>query len=156
MRILIMNGPNLNFLGIREVEIYGTETYEALITKIKAYALKKEIDVDFYQSNHEGDLIDKIQEIYLLGRKDPSKRVDGVVINPGALTHYSYALRDAIESVKEIPFVEVHLSKILERESFRHLSVTKEVCVGQISGLGFDSYIEGIKLLKDHQYSPKT
>jgi len=139
-KILIMNGPNLNFLGIREPGIYGSQSYEALLTYLKEKAEELGVVIEFYQSNHEGDLIDRIQQAYF-------EKTDGVVINPGALTHYSYALRDAIGSVEEIPFVEVHLSNVMERESFRHISVTKEVCIGQISGLGFDSYVKGMELL---------
>ena len=140
-KILIMNGPNLNFLGIREPGIYGDRSYEALLAYLKDKADEMGVEIECFQSNHEGDLIDRIQQAYF-------EKVDGVVINPGALTHYSYALRDAIGSVDQvIPFVEVHLSNVMERESFRHISVTKEVCIGQVSGLGFDSYVKGMELL---------
>ena len=142
-KILVMNGPNLNFLGIREPGIYGSQSYEALIGYLKEQAEKLGVEIECYQSNHEGALIDRIQQAYF-------EKVDGVVINPGALTHYSYALRDAIASVEPIPFVEVHLSNVMDRESFRHVSVTKEVCIDQISGLGFESYVKGMEKLIAH------
>lgn len=148
MVILILNGPNLNFLGIREPEVYGTKSYHDLVDYLKQKGRELGVETQFYQSNHEGDLIDRIQQAYL-------DKTDGVVINPGALTHYSYALRDAIASVP-IPFVEVHLSKVNEREAFRRVSVTREVCVDQISGLGFDSYVEGMKRLIDGPLSGKN
>lgn len=140
MKILIMNGPNLNFLGIREPAVYGTKSYQALTEYLARKGEEMGVETEFFQSNHEGDLIDRIQQAY-------EDKVDGVVINPGALTHYSYALRDAIASV-DIPFVEVHISQIMDREDFRHVSVVKEVCVEQIAGLGFDSYTEGMKCIK--------
>ncbi len=142
-KILVMNGPNLNFLGIREPGIYGSQSYEALIGYLKEQAEKLGVEIECYQSNHEGALIDRIQQAYF-------EKIDGVVINPGALTHYSYALRDAIASVEPIPFVEVHLSNVMDRESFRHVSVTKEVCIDQISGLGFESYVKGMEKLIAH------
>lgn len=136
--ILILHGPNLNLIGIREPEIYGSLTYAQLNKKIKDFAAKNKISVKIKQSNSEGELIDFIQA--------SRKWADGIVFNPGAYTHYSYALRDAISSVS-IPTVEVHLSDIHQREDFRKISVIKEVCIQQISGLGFESYIEGIKFL---------
>ncbi len=142
-KILVMNGPNLNFLGIREPGIYGRQSYEALVGYLKEQAEKLGVEIECYQSNHEGALIDRIQQAYV-------EKIDGVVINPGALTHYSYALRDAIASVEPIPFVEVHLSNVMDRESFRHVSVTKEVCIDQISGLGFESYVKGMEKLIAH------
>ncbi len=133
-QIAIINGPNLNFLGTREPAIYGYETLETLEKRLQDYITHIDSDValDFFQSNHEGDLIDFIQQCY-------HKGVAGIVINPGALTHYSYALSDALKSVS-IPTVEVHLSNIYKRESFRSHSVTAEACIGTIAGMGFVGY----------------
>ncbi len=125
MKILVINGPNLNFLGIREKNIYGNENYEYLVNMINEYCKSKNIEVECYQSNHEGAIIDKIQEAYFNG-------TDGIVINPGAYTHYSYAIRDALASVSHIKKIEVHISNVNEREEFRHTSVTETVCKGQI------------------------
>lgn len=137
-KILVLHGPNLNLLGQREPEIYGTMTLEELNTEIERFAAARRVEVRIYQSNHEGELIDLMHE---------SRRwADGIVINPGALTHYSYALRDAVAAVG-IPTVEVHLSDIDRREPFRRCSVIKEVCVGQICGKGLQSYLLGIDLL---------
>lgn len=132
MKLLIINGPNLNFLGIREKAVYGTMTYEDLCQDLAVYAQKKGIDASFFQSNYEGALIDRLQQAYEEG-------VDAIVINPGALTHYSYALLDAIKSIS-IPCFEVHLSNIHTRETFRHTSVTAPACVGQIAGFGAYGY----------------
>lgn len=140
-RVWVMNGPNLNFLGIREPAIYGTQNYEALIQYVQQEGEKLGMEVRCLQSNHEGVLIDLLQEAY-------QQEIDGIVINPGALTHYSYALRDAIASV-QIPTVEVHLSDIQGREEFRHISVTKEVCIDQISGHGFASYQMGLQKIAE-------
>ena len=139
MKILILNGPNINFLGIREPEIYGGNTYKDLVQLVTDHALNRGVKVEFYQSNHEGDLIDKIHESRL--------NFNGAVINAGALTHYSYALRDAIASVS-IPYVEVHMSNIHAREEFRHKSVIAPVCVGQIAGFGKQSYFLAVDALK--------
>ncbi len=139
MRIAVVNGPNLNFLGIREPQVYGHETYEDLIFMLRDYAMEKKIQFDFYQSNSEGSLIDYLQQCY-------HKKFDGIVINPGAYTHYSYAIRDCIASLS-IPTVEVHLSNIHEREGFRSISVVEDVCVKQICGKGFRGYIEAIDFL---------
>lgn len=139
-KILVLLGPNLNMVGVREKGIYGTETSESIETQIREYAEKNGFTADVFQSNHEGDLIDKIhaaRECY-----------NGVVINAGALTHYSYALRDAIASIK-IPFIEVHMSNIHAREEFRHTSVIAPVCAGQIAGFGKNSYFLAIQALKD-------
>ena len=137
MKILVMNGPNLNFLGIREKAIYGTQSYTDLVKLIEDYAREKGIEVECYQSNHEGDLIDKIQEAYF-------NEIDGLVINPGAYTHYSYALHDALESVKTFPKIEIHISDVNSREEFRRISVTRPACDDQIVGLGFDGYLRAI------------
>ena len=140
-RIWVINGPNLNFLGIREPAVYGTQNYAALVRYVKEEGKKLGCEVRCLQSNYEGQIVDWLQEAY-------EEQIDGIVMNPGALTHYSYTLRDAIASV-HIPTVEVHLSEIHERESFRHISVTKEVCIDQISGLGFASYQAGIQKIFD-------
>ena len=131
-KILILNGPNLNMLGEREPGIYGRETLNDINAKIEERAAQFGMSCEFFQSNHEGALIDKIQELRAV--------VDGVILNAGALTHYSYALRDAIASVK-IPFVEVHCSNVHAREEFRHKSVIAPVCAGSILGFGKNSYL---------------
>ncbi|WP_373265424.1 type II 3-dehydroquinate dehydratase [Hungatella hathewayi] len=132
MKLLLLNGPNLNFLGIREKGVYGTEDYGYLVRMVKEKAEREGHELDIYQSNFEGGLIDKIQEAYYNG-------TEGIIINPGAFTHYSYALRDALSSV-EIPKVEVHISNVHKREEFRHTSVTAPVCDGQVLGLGLKGY----------------
>ena len=132
MKLLLLNGPNLNFLGIRETGVYGTEDYGYLVRMMKEKAEREGHELDIYQSNFEGGLIDKIQEAYYNG-------TEGIIINPGAFTHYSYALRDALSSV-EIPKVEVHISNVHKREEFRHTSVTAPVCDGQVLGLGLKGY----------------
>ncbi len=137
MKILVMNGPNLNFLGIREKNIYGNQDYNALIRMIEEKAAKDGIEVDTFQSNHEGAMIDRIQEAYFDG-------TDGIVINPGAYTHYSYALHDALKSVEQILKVEVHISNVNERETFRHTSVTLPACDHQIVGHGLNGYLEAM------------
>ena len=132
MKLLLLNGPNLNFLGIREKGVYGTEDYGYLVRMMKEKAEREGHELDIYQSNYEGGLIDKIQEAYYNG-------TEGIIINPGAFTHYSYALRDALSSV-DIPKVEVHISNVHKREEFRQLSVTAPVCDGQVLGLGLKGY----------------
>ena len=139
-KILVLLGPNLNLVGIREKGIYDTETAESINRDIISRASDDGFDCDIFQSNHEGDLIDKVHE--------SREKYDGVIINAGALTHYSYALRDAIASVS-VPFVEVHMSNIHSREEFRHKSVVAPVCRGQICGFGKNSYLLAIKALKD-------
>ena len=139
MKLLIINGPNLNMLGIREPDHYGRETYKDLCEKIKNYCREKGADVELYQSNHEGDLVDAIQKAYFDG-------VEGIVINPGAYTHTSIALLDAVKSVS-IPTVEVHISKVEEREDFRQVSFIRSACVKTITGHGTDGYIEAIEFL---------
>lgn len=143
MKILVMNGPNLNMLGIREPALYGSGTYDALCEKIRAYCAEKNVQVDFYQSNHEGALVDRIQQAYFEG-------IDGIVINPGAYTHTSIALLDAVKSVS-IPTVEVHISKVEEREAFRQVSYIRAACVATITGKGFDGYLEGIDILMENK-----
>lgn len=139
MKILVLNGPNINFLGIREKGIYGTDNYEALTAMIQDKAKELNIEVEVFQSNYEGALIDKIQEAYGNG-------TDGIIINPGAFTHYSYAVRDALASL-EIPKIEVHISNVHKREEFRHVSVTAPVCTGQVVGLGLKGYLYAMEAL---------
>ena len=141
MNILVINGPNLNMLGIREPALYGSGTYDALCEKIKNYCAQKGVAVSFYQSNHEGCLVDRIQEAY-------SDGTDGIVINPGAYTHTSIALLDAVKAVG-IPTVEVHISKVEEREDFRQISYIRAACIATITGKGFDGYLEAIDTLME-------
>lgn len=139
MKLLVINGPNLNFLGIREKSVYGTEDYGFLKSLIQEKAIKENITVDIFQSNSEGNIIDRIQEAYYDGTQ-------GIIINPGAFTHYSYAIRDALASLT-VPIIEVHISNIHKREEFRHNSVTAPVCTGQIVGLGLKGYLFAIDAL---------
>ncbi len=141
LRILVMNGPNLNLLGTREPEVYGTQTLAEIEAMIAGRAADLGVDVMFFQSNHEGALIDRLH--------DAMGDADGVVFNPGAYTHYSYALRDAISSTG-LPVVEVHLSDISSREEFRAVSVIAPVCLAQIAGLGAESYTKGLDTLVAH------
>jgi len=138
MKILVINGPNLNMLGIREPDHYGRETYADLVAKIQKHCDAKGVEVKFYQSNHEGALVDEIQAAFGM--------VDGIVINPGAYTHTSIALLDAVKSVS-IPTVEVHISKVEEREDFRQVSYVRLACVKTITGHGTDGYLEAIDYL---------
>ena len=138
MDILVINGPNLNMLGIREPDIYGKETYTSLIEKIEAYAEKKNVNVNCYQSNHEGDLVDIIQFAYGV--------YDGIVINPGAYTHTSIAILDALKAVG-IPAVEVHISDVDAREDFRKISYVRQACFETICGKGTDGYLLAIDSL---------
>lgn len=138
MKILVINGPNLNMLGIREPDIYGKNTYSDLCKLITDYAKSKGLEVEIYQSNHEGDLVDKIQQAY--------NNFDGIVINPAAYTHTSVALLDALKSVG-IPTVEVHISAVETREDFRQVSYVRQACIKTITGLGFDGYLKAIDAL---------
>lgn len=131
-KVIVLNGPNLNLLGIREPRVYGNQTLLGICERLEIEAESYKIGLEFYQSNHEGEMIDRIHEAYKDG-------YDGIIINPGAFTHYSFAIRDAISSVR-LPAIEVHLSNIHAREEFRSKSVIAPVCIGQISGLGADSY----------------
>ena len=135
----MLNGPNLNMLGIREPDIYGASTYDDLISMITSHCEKNGIEAKCLQSNHEGDLVDYIQQAYF-------DKVDGIVINPGAYTHTSVALLDALKAV-QIPAVEVHISKVNEREAFRQISYVSYYCSKTITGKGFDGYIEAIDFL---------
>ncbi|MGM9859016.1 MAG: type II 3-dehydroquinate dehydratase [Bacilli bacterium] len=141
MKLLIINGPNLNMLGIREKNIYGSKTIKDLKKYIRSFAKDNNIHVSFYFSNSEGKLVSRIQKAY--------QKVDGIVINPGAYTHYSIAILDALKAIN-VPYVEVHLSDIDNREEFRKHSITGLNSLKIIKGLQFDSYIEGIKVLKKH------
>ena len=138
MKFLVINGPNLNLLGLREPAIYGSRSFAALQDFIRASAADAGVEVDLFQSNHEGAIVDAIQAAY--------GTADGIVINPGAYTHYSYAIHDALKAVS-IPAVEVHMSDIQKREEFRHLSVTAPACIAQIRGHGFESYTMAIDML---------
>ena len=140
MKILVINGPNLNMLGIREPDIYGRSTYDDLCRLISEHAAEKGVEVELYQSNHEGDLVDKIQAAY--------GSADGIVINPGAYTHTSVAILDAVKAVA-IPTVEVHISDVDAREEFRQISYIRLACIATISGHGFDGYLEAIDLLRE-------
>lgn len=138
MKILVINGPNLNMLGIREPEIYGTETLEDLISYVVGYCKPRDIEVEFYQSNHEGDIIDAIQKTL--------DKFDGIIINPAGYTHSSIAIPDAIKAVN-IPAVEVHLSDMTAREEFRKISYTAPACIATVAGKGFDSYLDAVEIL---------
>ncbi|MBP5198805.1 MAG: 3-dehydroquinate dehydratase [Lachnospiraceae bacterium] len=136
MKILVINGPNINFLGIREKSVYGNEDYDFLLNMIAKKAEESGNDIEVFQSNHEGAIIDRIQDSYFDG-------TEGIVINPGAYTHYSYAIRDALASIV-VPKAEIHISDITKREDFRKVSVTAPVCDRQIYGKGLQGYIEAI------------
>ena len=142
MKILVLNGPNINMLGIREPAIYGKENYSSLLSKIQKHANERGITVNVIQSNHEGVLVDEIQAAY--------KKVDGIVINPAAYTHTSVALLDALKAVG-LPAVEVHISDVSKREDFRQISYVREACIATVSGHGTDGYLEAIDLLIAHR-----
>ena len=143
-KLLVINGPNINFVGIREKGIYGSENYETLVSMIENKAKELGVEVEVFQNNSEGAVIDRIQQAYF-------ENVDGIVINPGAFTHYSYAVRDALASVGAIPKIEVHISNVHKREEFRHVSVTAPVCTGQVVGLGLKGYLYAMEALVDMQ-----
>ena len=140
VKILVINGPNLNMLGVREPDHYGRETYADLVAKIQRYCAARGVEVEVFQSNHEGALVDAIQGAY--------GTADGIVINPAAYTHTSIALLDAVKAVS-IPTVEVHISKVEEREDFRQISYIRQACVATITGHGTDGYLEAIDLLTE-------
>ena len=141
MKILVINGPNINMLGIREKHIYGSENYDALVQLCKDTAKNLGVEIECYQSNHEGDLVDKIQWAYF-------NDVDGIVINPGAYTHTSIALLDAVKAVS-VPTVEVHISRVEEREDFRQISYIRAACCRTIIGQGIKGYETAIKYLAE-------
>ena len=141
MKILVINGANMNMLGRREPDIYGKEDYAALCARIYEHAQSRGLAVECFQSNHEGAIIDAIQEA--------DTAFDGIVINPGAYTHYSYAIRDAIKAIT-IPVVEVHISDVKSREDFRQISYAGKACIKTYMGLGFDGYVQAVKYLKDY------
>lgn len=141
MKILVLNGPNINMLGIREPDIYGRETYASLLERIETHCAARGIDVTCYQSNHEGDLVDRIQAAY--------GKCDGIVINPAAYTHTSVALLDAVKAVS-IPTVEVHISDVDARDAFRRVSYIRAACIATISGRGLQGYLDAIDLLLEH------
>jgi len=141
MKILVINGPNINMLGQREPDVYGRQDYVALKAELQDFARAHNVTIDEYQSNIEGELVTKIQQA--------QGQYDGIVINPGAYTHYSIAILDALKAV-DVPAIEVHISNIAAREDFRHKSVTAAGCIGQISGLGFDSYYLALLGLINH------
>ena len=142
MKLMVINGPNLNLLGVREPEIYGAETYAMLLEKIKAHALMHGIEVECVQSNHEGMLVDEIQRAFF-------EKFDGIVMNPGAYTHTSIALLDALKATN-LPCVEVHISDPDTRESFRHISYVRVACIATVAGKGTNGYLEAMDILSEH------
>ena len=140
MKLLVINGPNLNFLGIREKGIYGSESYEGLVKSLQEKAEREGIELECFQNNGEGAIIDRIQKAYF-------DKTDGIIINPGAYAHYSIAIRDALASI-EIPKIEVHISNVYKREEFRHKSVITPVCTGEILGLGLQGYFLAMDAMK--------
>ena len=144
MKLLVVNGPNLNLLGLREPAHYGNENYQQLLDKIQKYCNEKGHSVSFFQSNHEGALVDAIQQAYF-------DKVEGMVINPAAYTHTSVAILDAVKAVS-IPTVEIHISKVEQREDFRQVSFIRQACIGTITGLGTDGYLRAIDKLEE-QYA---
>ena len=142
MKFLILNGPNINMLGIREPEIYGEETYDALVEKVKEHAEEIGVEVEFFQSNHEGALIDEIQRAYF-------SHVDGIVFNPAGYTHTSVAILDALKAVG-LPTVEVHISYVSERETYRQISFVRAVAIDTVEGQGLNGYLIAMDALKNH------
>ena len=140
MKVFVINGPNLNLLGVREPGVYGSDSLESIEAELKCEAEKLGIELYCFQSNHEGDIVDTLHRAM--------NEADGVILNAGALTHYSYALRDAITAIR-IPVIEVHMSNIHAREEFRHTSVIASVCAGSIAGFGKNSYMLALKAIKD-------
>lgn len=141
MKILVINGPNLNMLGLREPDLYGNQSYEALTRLIKSTAEKEDVEVKVFQSNHEGAIVDEIQAAYGV--------FDGIVINPAAYTHTSVAILDALKAVK-LPAVEVHISDVSQREDFRQISYARLACIKTYMGLGFDGYVKAVLYLKEY------
>lgn len=147
MKLLVLNGPNINMLGIREKHIYGNRTYEDLLNFIKAHCDKRGVNVELYQSNHEGALVDKIQEAYF-------QKVDGIVINPAGYTHTSVAIADALKGTS-IPYVEVHISNPDEREDFRKISFVRDGALKTVSGKGFEGYADAVDALIENASEKK-
>ena len=141
-KILVINGPNINFLGIREKGIYGQDNYDTLVNMIEDKAKELGVEVEVFQNNSEGAIIDRIQKAYY-------EKVSGIVINPGAYTHYSIAIIDALGSIEDTPKIEVHISNVHKREEFRHTSVTVPVCNGQVVGLGLKGYLYAMEAVLD-------
>ncbi len=141
MKLLIINGPNINFIGIREKNIYGAKDYAYLLDIIAKKAEELEVEAEVFQDNGEGPIIDRIQKAY-------SDGTDAIIINPGAYTHYSYAIRDALASVT-MPKIEIHISNVYTRDEFRHTSVTAPVCTAQMAGLGLNGYLYAMEAAKD-------
>lgn len=139
-KVCVINGVNLNLTGIREPEVYGRETLQDINSELAGKAAGLGFEISFFQSNFEGAIVDKLQELFF-------EKYDGIVINPGAFAHYSYAIRDAVSSIAPIPVVEVHMSNLHKREEFRHTSVIAPACAGQLCGFGADSYILGLLAL---------
>ena len=146
MRLLVINGPNLNFLGIREKGIYGSEDYDYLLGLLENKAKELGVTIETFQSNCEGEIIDRLQKAYY-------DKADGIIINPGAYTHYSFAIRDALASLS-MPKIEVHISNIHQREEFRHTSVIAPVCHGQITGLGLEGYLLAVDAIMHMKTKP--
>lgn len=142
MKVYVINGANINMLGIREPSIYGSTSYGELVSLIKNEADARGIDVEIYQSNHEGALVDKIQEAYFKG-------ADGIIINPGAYTHTSIAILDAVKATT-LPTVEVHISDVDKRESYRLISYVREACIDTVSGRGVKGYVDALDIIKEH------
>ena len=140
MKITVINGANINFIGIREPDIYGKKTYKDLVCMIEEHCKSLGIEVEIFQSNHEGDLVDMIQDCH--------KKSDGIVINPGAYTHTSVAIADALKAVS-IPAVEVHISDVSKREDFRQISYIRSICIATVAGKGLDGYLEAIDILRN-------
>lgn len=141
MKLLVINGPNINMLGIREVNIYGSENYKTLLERINKLSLEENIELEHFQSNHEGAIVDKIQEAY--------QNFDGIVINPAAYTHTSVAILDALKAVS-LPTVEVHISKVSGREDFRQVNFIRDYAIKSFEGLGIDGYEKAIVYLKNY------
>ena len=140
-KVLLMNGPNLNMLGVRDPAIYGSDTLASIEQMVVDYGRQHGVEVECFQSNHEGALIDKLHEAHGV--------MDGIVYNPGAHTHYSYALHDAVECIN-VPVVEIHISDISQREEFRRTSVIAPACIAQVKGMGKDGYLRALDILMDH------
>lgn len=142
MKFVVINGPNINFLGIREPDIYGNDTYASLLELVAKHARERGVEVDFFQSNHEGAIVDRVQQAYF-------EKADGIIINPAAYTHTSVAILDALKAVS-IPTVEVHISKVSDREKFRQISYVSKVAIKTIEGSGFCGYVDAIDYLLEY------